>query len=169
MAYSLKFEQRKLLLNLFITAQFSYAPLISMFHSRKLNNRINHIHERALRLVYKDYTSSFDELLLKDNSFSIHYRNLQRLIIEIFTVKLGLASEIMKNVFPIIENPYNLRNETKFKSKNVHTVRYVIETASLVAPRIWSSIPRSYKECSSANEFKAKIKFWYPENYQCKP
>ena len=68
MASSLKFKQRKLLLNAFITSQFSYAPVVWMFHSRKLNNRINHIHEMAMRLVYKDYTSSFDELLFKDNS-----------------------------------------------------------------------------------------------------
>ena len=122
MASSLKFKQRKLLLNAFITAQFSCAPVILMFHSRKLNNRINNIHERALRLVYKDYTSSFDELLLKDNSFRIHYRNLQKLAIEIFRVKLGLVPKIMKNIFPVIENPYDLRNETKFNSRNVHTV-----------------------------------------------
>ena len=64
----LKFKQRKLLLSGFTTAQFSYAPVIWMFHSRKLNNQINHIHEREMRLVYKDYTSYFDELLLKDNS-----------------------------------------------------------------------------------------------------
>ena len=141
MTSSLKFKQRKLLLNAFITAQFSYAPVNWMFHSRKLNNRINQIHERALRLVYNNYTSSFDELLLKDNSFRIHHRNLQKHAIEIFKVKLGLAPEI--NIFPIIENPYDLRKETKFKSRNVHTVRYGIETASFVAPRIWSIIPRS--------------------------
>ena len=82
--------------------------------------------------------------------------------------KLSLAPKIMKNIFPIIENPYDLRNETKFKSRNVHTVRYGIETATFVAPKIWSSIPRNYKECSSVNEFKAKIKSWYPENCPCK-
>ena len=63
MASSLMFQQRKLLSNAFITAQFSYAPVIWMFYYRKLKYRINHIHERALRLVYKDYTSFFDELL----------------------------------------------------------------------------------------------------------
>ena len=68
MASSLKFKQRKLLLNAFITSQSSYAPVALMFHSRTLNNQINHIHKRAMRLVYKDYTSSFDELLFKDNS-----------------------------------------------------------------------------------------------------
>ena len=69
----------------------------------------------------------------------------------------------MKYVFPIIKNPYDLRNETEFNSRNVHTVRYGIETASFIAPRIWSSIPRGYKECSFVNEFKAKIKLWYPK------
>ena len=122
MASSLKFKQRKLLSNAFITAQFFYTSVIWMFHSRKLNNRINHINERALRLVYKSYTSTFDELLLKDNSFRIHHRNLQKLAIKIFKVKLGLATEIMKNIFPIIENPYNLRNEAKFKLRNAHIV-----------------------------------------------
>ena len=139
-----------------------------MTHSRNLNNRINDIHERALRLVYKDYTGSFDELVLKDNSFKIHRRNLQKLAIEIFKVKLGIAPEIIKNFFPIIENPYDLGNETKFKSRNVYTVRYGIETASFVALTVWSSIPRSFKEYSSIDEFKAKIKFWYPGNCPCK-
>ena len=74
----------------------------------------------------------------------------------------------MKNVFSIMENPYELRNETKFKSRNVNTVRYDIETASFVTPRIWSGIPRSYKECKSVNKFKANINFGYPENCPCK-
>ena len=109
MASSLKFTQRKLLLN-----------------------RINHVHERAIRLVYKDYTSSFDESLFKHDSFGIYHRNLQKLATEIFKVKLGIAPDIMKNVFPIIENPYDLRNETKFKFRNVITVRYDIKLLLLL-------------------------------------
>ena len=54
MAFSLKFKQRKLLLDAFITAHFSCTPVAWMFHSRKSSNWINHIH----------YTSSFNELLL---------------------------------------------------------------------------------------------------------
>ena len=161
MTSSLQFKQRKLLLNAFITSQFSYASVVWVFHHRKLNNWINHIHERTIRLVYKDYTSSFDELLFKDDCFRIHHRNLQKLAMEIFKVKLGI-------VFPIIENPYDLRNQTKFKSRNVNTVWYGIETASFFAPRIWNSMRRSYKGCSSVKEFKAKIKFCYPENCPCK-
>ena len=85
-----------------------------MFHSNNIENRNNHLHERAIRLAYKDYTCSFDELLLKDSSCRIHHRNLQKLAIEIFKVKLSIAPEMMRKVFPITENPYDLGNETKF-------------------------------------------------------
>ena len=53
-----------------------------MFHSRKLNNRINRIHERAPRVVYDDNISTFDDLLKKDGSLSIHMRNIQAIAIE---------------------------------------------------------------------------------------
>ena len=62
------FEQRKCIVNSFITSHFSYCPLVWMFHSRRLNNRTNHTHERALRIIYQDYNSSFKELLTNDNS-----------------------------------------------------------------------------------------------------
>ena len=77
----LDYNQRKLLLNAFIKSQFSYAPVVGMFHSRKQNHHINHTHERALRVVYKDHSSSLDELLEKDNPCKIHGRNLQKLVI----------------------------------------------------------------------------------------
>ena len=80
-------------MNAFITSQFSYAPVVLMFHSRKQNHHINCIHERALRVVYKDYNSLFDELLEKDNSGKIHDRDLQKLATEVFMVKMDLAPE----------------------------------------------------------------------------
>ena len=62
------------LIKAFVESQFVYCPLIWMFHSRTLNNRINRLHERALRLVYKTTHLTFEELLRKDNYFSIHHR-----------------------------------------------------------------------------------------------
>ena len=51
----------------FVMSQFNYCPLIWMFHNRALNNRINKIYEQALRLVYRNETISFCELLELDN------------------------------------------------------------------------------------------------------
>ena len=67
----------------FIESQFNYCPLISMFHSKTLNNKINCLYERVLRIVYSNYKSSFCEFLEKNKSFSIHHKNIQSLAIEI--------------------------------------------------------------------------------------
>ena len=73
-----------------------------MCHSRKINTQINKLHERALRLVYNDKSSSFRELLERDNSVTIHERNIQVLLTEIFKVKSRVAPEIMKIQRPFI-------------------------------------------------------------------
>ena len=73
--------------------------MIWLLHSRTLNNRINNIHERALILTYKDNKSSFKQLLEKDHSVTVHQKNLQVLVTEIFKVENNLAPDIMKDVF----------------------------------------------------------------------
>ena len=55
-----------------------------MFCSRSSKNKINKLYKRVLRLVYDDYESSFDVLLNKNKSFSIHHQNIQKLMIEVY-------------------------------------------------------------------------------------
>ena len=161
------FDQRRLILNSFITSHFSYCAIVWMFHSRKLNERINHIHERALRIVYKDFNSSFQELLIKDNSSNIHHRNLQKLVTEIFKVKNGLSPELMNDVFEFIEKPYSLRTTSHFRSRKIRTTKYGIETPYL-GPKLWNLVPNEYKTIESLEDFKAKLKTWVLENCPCR-
>ena len=130
-------DKRKMLLRAFIESQFSYCPLIWMFHSRTLNNKINRLHEKALRIVYGDYKSKFDELLKKDSSFSIHQRNIQTLAIEIFKFLNGLSPKVMHEVFQVkLLAPYHPRDKNELYSRNPKTVTYGTESVSFVAPKI---------------------------------
>ena len=86
-------EKRRTLMKAFIESQFNYCPLIWMFHSRTLNNKINRIQDRALRTVYSDYNSSFNKLLDKDGSFTIHQRNVQSLAIEIYKYHMAYLQQ----------------------------------------------------------------------------
>ena len=67
-------NKKCILFKTFVTSQFDYCPLVSMCHSRTLNNRINNIHHRALRIIYQDKKSSFEELLQKDKYVSVHIK-----------------------------------------------------------------------------------------------
>ena len=81
-------------MNSFFNAQFNYCPLIWMLHSRKNNNKIKHLHERCLRLIYSNKRSSYENLLV-----SIHHKNIQALAIEMFKVKHKLCPEITADIF----------------------------------------------------------------------
>ena len=93
----------------FIESQFGYCPLIWIFHSRGVNNKINHLHERSLQIVYKDNISSFEDLLKRDKSFTIHQRNMQSLATELYKVKRNLSNNIMHGIFQTRKINYNLR------------------------------------------------------------
>ena len=78
-------ETHRIIMKTFIKSQFGYCPLVWMFCSRRLNNRMNRIHERSHRVVYNDYNSTFTELLDRDGSYTIHERNILTLAIEIIS------------------------------------------------------------------------------------
>ena len=44
-------NKKRMLFKSFIISQFNYYPIVWMCHGRGLNNKINNIHERALRIV----------------------------------------------------------------------------------------------------------------------
>ena len=74
----MSFDVHRMVNKTFIESQFNRCPLIWMFHSRTLNNKINRFHEGALN-AYSNYKSLFFELLEIDKSFSIYHENIDNL------------------------------------------------------------------------------------------
>ena len=161
-------NKRRSLMKAFITSRFSYSPLIWMFHSRNLNNKINRIHERALRLVYQN-NLSISELLDLDNSVTVHQKNLQVLVTEIYKVKNGIAPEIMKDIFELQNPSYNLRSTcNQFRRGNIKTVHYGLQSVRYIGPKIWELVPNNIKYCDSLSKFRKLIKSWRLESYPCR-
>ena len=65
-------------------------------------NLINRLHGRALRVIYRDFNSSFGELLRRDSSTTLHQRYLQNLMTEIFKIKIGIAPERLKGFLNLL-------------------------------------------------------------------
>ena len=86
-----------------------------MCQNRSLNNKVNHIHERTLPVVYQDFQSSFSTLLVKGNLLTIRQENLQLLAIEIFKVKMNISLEIKNEIFDFLKNyAYESRYGNRF-------------------------------------------------------
>ena len=163
-------DQSKLrsLMRAFITSQFQYCPLIWMFHSRQLNQKINKIQERALRITYKDTESTFSELLQKDSAVTIHTKNLQILMTEMYKTRNGLNPLFMQEIFCDNTTYYNLRNSNDFFQPRVRSVNNGTESVRFKGPQLWQMLPPTIRNSQSLCQFKTKIKRWNGENCPCK-
>ena len=110
-----------------------------MFHDRKTYNKINKIHQRALRITHKDSTSNFENLPSKSNSVSVHQRNLQLLLLEIYKTVNILNPSFMAEVFITNVVPYNLRGSTNLVLPKARTNLYGIDTVRFVGQKLWQS------------------------------
>ena len=104
---------------------------------------------RASRIVYSDFKLSFEGLLMKGSSFSTHESNIQSLAIEIYKFLNALSPSFLNNVFhKNMSNSYDLRYHKELYAGNPKTVRYGTETVSYIAPKIWSKISETIKNCT---------------------
>ena len=143
-----------------IKSQFNYCPLIWMFCSRKSNNIVNKLQERALRFTCKDNENNFQTLLNENNETSVYQRNLQFLMTKIYKIKNNYAPPIMHHLFQFRENIFNLRNFSEIESHNKKTSSYGLEIVSYRILFLWAKFPSEYKNSTSLSEFKTEIKKW---------
>ena len=161
-------KQVKQTMRVFILSQFSYCPLFWKFCDRQTNNRINRIHEKSLRLTYDDYESNFQTLLEKDNSTSIHDKNLQLLLTEIYKTINNLNPSFMKEIFTERNSGYNLRNISRILPSKPNTNSYGIDSATYMGCKLWQELTNDIKTSTSLPIFKKKIKTWKDTKYNCR-
>ena len=110
-----------------------------MFCSRSLNNRINGIHGRALRLIHNDNVSTFQDILDMTKEKTIYQNNLESLAKEIYKFLNRLSPPIMHDAFRIRNNKYNnLRNFQCLYYTNKRSAKYGTETVLYREPQIWN-------------------------------
>ena len=118
-----------------------------MFHGRRMEHRINKIHERALRLIYpSDSKLRFKELLDKNKTVSIHQKNLQALATEIFKAELNISTEIVKELFSVNVRNYDLRNQSTPKQININSVYLGSESLYSLALKMWDLFPDLFQK-----------------------
>ena len=148
-------EKHRLFIKTFAFSQFDYCLFVWICHSRKFNKKINSLQERALRIVYNDTISTFYQLLEKDNSATIHARNLQYLTTGIFKVKIGISPIIMTKIFKFCDNTaHKLRSGQVLERRRNRTTYFGVESISTLGAKIWALVPENLRQSTSLNIFK---------------
>ena len=100
--------------------KLSYNKNKKNFHCRNTSKKINKLHEVALRLVYDDYTLKFEESLEKDESFTVHYYNMQTVYIVLYKVYNNLSQAIFIDLFVKNHINYHLHSQLIFLSRKLN-------------------------------------------------
>ena len=137
----LTYEKRRVLIKAYFESQFKDCPLVWMFRGRQVNNKINHLHERALRMIYEDSTFLFETLLEKDMSFSVHDRNIEQLVLEMFKVAEGLAPTTILRLFLQCSNNRHTRSQSDISIPQVDSL-------------LWSKFHRTFNMELNPNCFE---------------
>ena len=138
-------SKRKLFMNAFFELSFSYCPLVWMYHSRSMNNKINRLHERYLRIIYNNKTSSFLDLLAKTVSVTYTQEIDKFLPLKCLRYNKNMSTELMQGLFCVRQTHYNLRNPHNFAVLSINFVYHGSESISNLGPRIWNLIPHRLK------------------------
>ena len=156
-----------IIMKTFILSQFNYCSLTWMFHRRILNNKINKLHEKALRLVYKKENLTFQDLLELDNSVTVHQKNLQKLATEMYKVKNNLSPLPIQDLFTAQVTTHHLRNKGYWDIPKTKTVCYGIESVRYRGPKTWELLSDNIKQATSSRVQNKNKKMESTRLYTC--
>ena len=92
-----------------------------------------------------DKKSSYENLLEKDNSFSIHHKKIQSLATEMLEVKHKLCAEISSDIFTKrTSHRYNLPNRLDFITPQVNCVFHGTDSISYLGHKKWGTFPEEF-------------------------
>ena len=149
-----------------VMSPFNYCPLLWMFCSKQAHNLIDSTHRRALCAKLNTFTGTLDELLEKSNTISIHTKNLQLLLIEIFKLVNHLNPEFMWDSFIMKPDLYNLRQGSSIVVPCATSTR-ATNSFDVRAALAWNHLTSSIKSEITLTKFKSKIKK-HPIYCRCK-
>ena len=129
--------------------------------------KTNRLHERALRIVYDDDVSTFDQLLALDKSFCIHHQNIQRLLTEIYKALHDISGNSLKELFVKRESTITLRSRPELVTPSVNSILKGKNSLRYFGFVIWNSLPIEIMEDHSISSSVTKIKQWKPVVCPC--
>ena len=126
------------LFNSFVKSNFKYCPMVWHFCGKVNNDKIDKIQHRALKIIYKDYVSSYEDLMLKGNVPAMLNKRLQGILREVFKSIKGINSKCLNDLFEVKSTSYSLRNDVRVVQPKRRTTNFGLRTMSYLGAKLWN-------------------------------
>lgn len=144
----------------FIQSNFNYCPLIWHFCSKTNTEKLEKLQYRALRIVYHDYTSTYQELLNRVQLPTLHMNRLRSIATEKLKCINNMSPVYLRDLVEIKQSQYTFRYENTVKIPTVRTVTYGQRSFRFESARVWNSLPNDIRKAESFAQFKGLIRTW---------
>ena len=160
----LNLKAKKLIFRSFIMSNFTYCPLVWHFCGKTNNAKIEKIQERALRIVYNDYTSDYNELMDKFGTTSMLHSRHVYILLEIFKSTKQTNPSYIQELLSKKETPYYFRDPSLLIQPKTNTTNFGLRTFSYIGTKLWNDLENHFKhEIENINgtkpsEFRSLLK-----------
>ena len=159
--------EKEVLVQTFVYSNFNYCSLVWYFSSSKSLQNIERIQERALRFLYNDHKSSYDDLLIRSRKCTMQVARQRTLRIEIFKTVKHLNPSFMQSVFSSRTSKHPSRNPNNLNHFRPNQVTFGSKSLKAIGPQIWNCLPNEIKSADNLNSFKRMIKQWDGPSCKC--
>ena len=151
----------------FILSNFNYCPLVWHFCGESNTKKLEKIQERALRFIYNDSDSPYENLLEKSQLPSLRLRRLRSMAIEVFKIINKQTPVYLHDLVTIKKSSYSFRYNNTVNIPRVNTTRYGLHSLRYGAAKLWNELPNDLREGISLNNSKNLISKWDGDGCSC--
>ena len=135
-------------------SNFNFCPLIWHFCSKGNTEKLEKVHFRALKFIFQDFNSSYEILLEKAGTTTLHLSRLRYLAIEIFKIVYGLSPSYLKDFICLEDTSYNFRYTNLLNLPRPKSTMFGTNSFRFQAAKLWNSLPEEARKISDFNFFR---------------
>lgn len=161
-------QNRLLIFHTFVLSNFNFCPMAWHFCSESNIKKMEKLQERALRFVYENYTSPYQELLDKINIPSLQIRRIRIMALETFKIINNMAPPVLSDLIVKRNSNINFRYTNILQIPQVKTTSYGKNSFRYAAPALWNSLPEHFRQTTNFGLFRNLISSWNGKLCKCR-
>ena len=151
----------------FVRSNFGYCPIVWHFCSKTSTDKMEKLQYRALRLVYSDFDSSYEELLKRANMNTLKLTRIRKIALETFKILNNLSPSYILDLVKFKNTNYSFRYQNQAELPRVNTESYGRKSFRYEAAHVWNSLPNEMRTTTDFKEFGRLIRTWEGTSCKC--
>ena len=157
---NLDINSRRAIYNSFIMSNFNYCPIVWHFCGQVNNQKLEKIQEKALRILFADYNSSYTELLGRAGTTTLLIQRLRLIALTVFKSLHGLNPPCLSDMFTPKQVPYRMHDSSLLEHSRCRTTTFGLRSISYIGAKLWNDLPSYFKETTCLTDFKMILQTW---------